>query len=51
MSTTARVFTRQFFHGTRADLEPGDTISRARWTLQSGARNWRWARGRSGFMW
>ncbi|MDL2185487.1 NAD(+)--rifampin ADP-ribosyltransferase [Pseudomonas sp. ChxA] len=26
MSTTAGVFTRQFFHGTRADLEPGDTI-------------------------
>lgn len=26
MSTTAGVFTRQFFHGTRADLKPGDTI-------------------------
>lgn len=26
MSTTAGVFTHQFFHGTRADLEPGDTI-------------------------
>ena len=26
MSTIAGVFTRQFFHGTRADLEPGDTI-------------------------
>lgn len=26
MSTTAGVFTRQFFHGTRADLEPDDTI-------------------------
>jgi len=26
MSTTACAFTRQFFHGTRAELEPGDTI-------------------------
>lgn len=26
MSTIAGVFTRQFFHGTRADLEPGDTV-------------------------
>ena len=26
MSTIAGVFPRQFFHGTRADLEPGDTI-------------------------
>lgn len=26
MSNTAGMFTRQFFHGTRADLEPGDLI-------------------------
>ncbi|WP_242167977.1 MULTISPECIES: NAD(+)--rifampin ADP-ribosyltransferase [unclassified Pseudomonas] len=26
MSNTAGMFTRQFFHGTRADLEPGDMI-------------------------
>ncbi|MDQ0703743.1 MULTISPECIES: hypothetical protein [Pseudomonas] len=26
MSTTAGAFTRQFFHGTWAELEPGDTI-------------------------
>lgn len=27
MSHTAAMFTRQFFHGTRANLEPGDMIS------------------------
>lgn len=26
MSNAASMFTRQFFHGTRADLEPGDMI-------------------------
>lgn len=26
MSNTAGMFIRQFFHGTRADLEPGDLI-------------------------
>jgi len=26
MSNTASMFTRQFFHGTRADMEPGDLI-------------------------
>jgi rifampin ADP-ribosylating transferase len=26
MSNTASMFTRQFFHGARADLEPGDMI-------------------------
>lgn len=26
MSATASVFSRQFFHGTRADLQPGDLI-------------------------
>lgn len=26
MTNTASVFTRQFFHGTRANLEPGDLI-------------------------
>lgn len=26
MSATVTMFARQFFHGTRADLEPGDTI-------------------------
>ncbi|HCL67254.1 MAG TPA: NAD(+)--rifampin ADP-ribosyltransferase [Rhizobium sp.] len=27
MTNTASVFTRQFFHGTRANLEPGDLIA------------------------
>ncbi|MBN9067304.1 MAG: NAD(+)--rifampin ADP-ribosyltransferase [Rhizobiales bacterium] len=27
MSATASVFSRSFFHGTRADLEPGDLIA------------------------
>ncbi|NVZ22610.1 NAD(+)--rifampin ADP-ribosyltransferase [Pseudomonas costantinii] len=27
MSSTASMFARQFFHGTRADLAPGDMIS------------------------
>ncbi|MHB0951029.1 MAG: NAD(+)--rifampin ADP-ribosyltransferase [Allorhizobium sp.] len=26
MTNTASIFTRQFFHGTRANLEPGDLI-------------------------
>ncbi len=26
MSATANQFSQQFFHGTRADLEPGDLI-------------------------